>query len=74
MFKNYNFSRKTVYVFLLQEKYELTEPNTRQRQYLSHYLSDEGLEGTIVHRALSTLHTGSLEVIRLQSLKGQGFV
>ena len=34
----------------------------RERQYLQHYLLDTGFEGTIVHRALSTLHGGSVEV------------
>ena len=36
--------------------------NLEKRQYLPHYWSDKGLKGTLVTRAVSTCHGGSLEI------------
>ena len=36
--------------------------NLEKRQYLPHYWSNEGLKGTLVTRAVSTCHGGSLEI------------
>ena len=40
----------------------------QKHEYLIHTWSDKGFKGTVVNRALSSLHAGSLEIIRTVTL------
>ena len=65
---NCGFSAKLTCAFLLHENiWDLSELNTpRKKNNTFHIRSDTGLDGTVVNRALSSLHGKSL-VIKLTS-------
>ena len=64
---NLNVLYKSDFAFLLQEKHIgiiriITLSNPEKRQYLPHYWSDKGFNGTFERRALPSLHGGSVKI------------